>query len=58
MLCHECSVNISNSFTSFVNSIMADITLPEQRTLSYMPSLQDRVLTPQTVALGKGRGVE
>jgi len=33
---------------------MADITLPEQRTLSYMSSLQERVLTPQTVALGEG----
>jgi len=32
---------------------MADITLREQRTLSYMPSLQERVLTPQTVAMGE-----
>jgi hypothetical protein len=37
---------------------MADITLPEQRTLSYMPSLQERVLTPQTVAMEKGVGIE
>jgi hypothetical protein len=33
---------------------MADITLPEQWTLSYTSSLQERVLTPQTVALGEG----
>jgi hypothetical protein len=33
---------------------MADITLPVQRIHSYMPSLQERVLTLQTVALGEG----